>query len=62
MFNNFKSSLKRSFSHFAETRDFTHYINVFALLHLVFRVPIENITTAHNIIKQASYRNPKIYF
>lgn len=62
MFNNFLSSLKRSFSHFScfsEARDFTHYINVFVLLHLLFRVLIKTVTTAHNIIKQASYRNPE---
>lgn len=61
---NFKSSLKRSFSHFScfsETRDFTHHINVFAILHLVFRVLTKTVTMAHNIIKQASYRNPKIF-
>lgn len=62
MFNNFKYSLKRSFPHFSsfsETRDLTYYINVFALLHLVFRVLIKTVTTAHNFIKQASYRKPE---
>ena len=51
-----------SFSHlscFSETRDFTHYIQVFSLLQLVFRVLIKTVTTAHDIITQASYRNPK---
>lgn len=60
LFSNFKSSPKRSFSHFScfsEIRDFTHYRKVSALLQLVFRVLIKTVSTAHNIIKQASDRN-----
>lgn len=61
MFHNFRSSLKREFPHFScftETRDFTHYTNIFVLLHLLFRVLITTITTAHNIIKQAASETP----
>lgn len=62
MFNSFKSSRKRSFSHFScfsEIRDFSHYRRIFALSQLVFRVLIKIVPTAHNIIKQASDRNSK---